>query len=108
MERRDLGAFLACFHGDYRSEQPLHPERGFTGTANVRKNWTHKLRPGSDFTAELIRWTIDGDTVWAEWRWGGTRLDGAPRDERGVILYGVRDDRIGWARLYLDQVGESS
>jgi hypothetical protein len=27
----DVNGMTACFHQDYRSEQPLHPEAGFSG-----------------------------------------------------------------------------
>ena len=29
--RHDLDAFLDCFDSGYRSEQPVHPDRAFTG-----------------------------------------------------------------------------
>jgi hypothetical protein len=29
--RHDLDAFLECFDSGYRSEQPVHPDRAFTG-----------------------------------------------------------------------------
>lgn len=103
LDRLDLEAFVACFHEDFVSEQPLHPELGFTGSSRIRENWQHKLKPGSDFTAELLDSTIDGDTIWTEWRWTGTRPDGTARDERGVILYFVRQDRVARSRLYVDQ-----
>jgi hypothetical protein len=32
----------------------------------------------------------------------GTRHDGNPLDLRGVIINGVVNDRIAWARLYLE------
>ena len=35
----DLDAFVACFDSDYRSEQPVHPDRAFTGSEQVRRNW---------------------------------------------------------------------
>lgn len=38
--RHDLEAMAACFAQDFRSEQPLHPERDFTGQAGVRKHWS--------------------------------------------------------------------
>jgi hypothetical protein len=34
----DLDAMLDCFDHDYRSEQPAHPNRGFGGKEQVRKN----------------------------------------------------------------------
>jgi hypothetical protein len=35
----DLDAFVGCFDPDYRSEQPLHPDRAFAGSEQVRANW---------------------------------------------------------------------
>src|SRR5947209_11573753 len=31
LNRHDLDAMVACFAPDFRSEQPIHPERNFTG-----------------------------------------------------------------------------
>ena len=39
MNSHDMGAFLQCFHPTYTSDQPAHPNRRFTGHAQVRKNW---------------------------------------------------------------------
>jgi ketosteroid isomerase-like protein len=39
-----------------------------------------------------------------EIHWTGTKADGTPLEERGVIIMGVRDDRIAWGRLYADEV----
>jgi len=38
LNRHDLDAMVACFAPDFRSEQPFHPGRSFTGQAGVRKN----------------------------------------------------------------------
>jgi hypothetical protein len=37
LNRHDLEAFLECFDLDYRSEQLIHPDRGFGGKEPVRK-----------------------------------------------------------------------
>jgi hypothetical protein len=34
----------------------------------------------------------------------GTRTDGTRLDMRGVTIFGVREDRIIWGRLYLEDV----
>jgi hypothetical protein len=34
----DLDAFVACFDPQYRSEQPVHPDRAFVGSEQVRSN----------------------------------------------------------------------
>jgi ketosteroid isomerase-like protein len=100
----DLEAMLACFHEDYRSEQPLFPARAFEGIQQVRANWSALLEGVPDFEAEISRSAVDGDTVFVEIHWTGTKADGTPLDERGVIIMGIRDDRIAWGRLYADEV----
>ena len=100
----DLGGMLACFHADYRSEQPLFPARTFQGIDQVRANWSALLEGIPDFHAETLRSAVDGDTVFVETRWTGTKADGTPLEERGVIIMGIRDDRIAWGRLYADEV----
>ena len=100
----DLEGMLACFDEDYRSEQPLFPARNFHGSAQVRANWSALLEGIPDFHAEILRSAADGDTVFAEIHWTGTKADGTPLEERGVLIMGVRDDRVAWGRLYADEV----
>ncbi len=100
----DLEAMLACFHADYRSEQPAHPARAFQGIDQVRANWSALLAGIPDFHAEILRSAVDDDTVFVEIHWTGTKADGTPLDERGVIIMGIRGDRIAWGRLYADEV----
>jgi ketosteroid isomerase-like protein len=100
----DLEAMLACFHEDYRSEQPLFPARTFRGIAQVRANWSALLESIPDFHAEILRSAVDGETVFVEIHWTGTKADGTPFEERGVIIMGIGDDRISWGRLYADEV----
>jgi ketosteroid isomerase-like protein len=104
----DVDAMIACFHEDYRSEQPLFPARAFTGVAQVRANWSALLAAIKDFRAELVRAAVDGETVFAEVHWTGTKADGTALDERGVFIGGLRDGRIAWARLYVDEVHHES
>jgi hypothetical protein len=98
----DLDAFVACFDERYRSEQPVHPDRAFVGSDQVRTNWAAVFAGVPDFRAELLRSTRQGDTGWAEWHWHGTRTDGTRLAMRGVTIFGIRDDRIVWGRLYLE------
>jgi ketosteroid isomerase-like protein len=104
----DLEAMLACFHEDYHSEQPLFPARTFQGLAQVRANWSALFEAVPDFHAEILRSAIDRDTVFVEIEWTGTKADGTPLEERGVLIIGIRDDRIAWARLYVDEVERDS
>src|SRR5205823_10416967 len=100
----DLEAMLACVHEDYRSEQPLFPARTFQGISQVRANWSALLESIPDFRAEILRSAVDGDTVFVEVHWTGGKADGTPFEERGVLIMGIRDDRIAWGRLYADEV----
>jgi ketosteroid isomerase-like protein len=104
----DLEGMLACFHEDYHSEQPLFPARTFQGIDQVRVNWSALLENIPDFQGEIVRSAVDGDTVFAEIHWTGTKADGARLDERGVIIVGTRDERIAWGRLYVDEVEAES
>ncbi|MEJ7631922.1 MAG: nuclear transport factor 2 family protein [Rubrobacteraceae bacterium] len=101
LNRRDPETLLDCFDPEYRSEQPAHLNRGFGGKEQVRKNWSSIFESFPDFEARLLRYTTEGDTLWSEWRWSGTGLSMA-----GVILMGVKNDRIVWGRLYMEPVEE--
>jgi ketosteroid isomerase-like protein len=57
-----------------------------------------------DFRAETLRSAVDGDSVFVEIHWTGTKADGTRFEERGVLIMGIRDDRIAWGRLYADEV----
>lgn len=103
MNTHDLESHVACFREDYRSEQPAHPARTFTGREQVRENWSKLYASIPDFRAELLRLAVVGDEEWGEWTWRGTKEDGAPLEERGVTIMGIRDGRIAWGRLYLEE-----
>lgn len=104
MNAHDLEAFLDCFHEDYKSEQPVHPGRGFGGREQVQANWSTIFAGVPDFAADL-RGHCQGDgQEWSEWRWTGTRSDGGVLDMAGVMILAVRDGRIAWGRLYIEPV----
>jgi ketosteroid isomerase-like protein len=100
----DLDKLVACFTDDYRSEIPLHPSRGFRGGEQVRRNWSQILSGVPDLHSELVRHAVDGEVVWAEWEWTGTRRDGEPHLMRGTTVIGVEGDRIAWTRFYMEPV----
>jgi hypothetical protein len=103
----DLEAMLACFESDYRSEQPAHPARAFQGIDQVRKNWSAMLEAVPDVRWEILGSAEADDTAWVELRLTGTQADGSKLDEIGVIIFGVPEERIAWARLYLEDVEEN-
>ena len=100
----DLDAIEACFASGYRNETPVHPTRSFTGRDQVRRNWEQILGFVPDIQATLLRSSVQGGVVWSEWEQRGTRRDGTPHVMRGVIIFGVEDDAIAWARFYLEPV----
>ena len=104
LNAHDIEALLDCFAEDYDSVQPAHPDRAFSGRDQVRENWSAVFAGVPDFRSELVRTCHDGDTVWSEWHWQGTQAGGAPLEMAGVIVMGVRDARIAWARLYVESV----
>jgi ketosteroid isomerase-like protein len=104
LQRRDIDGLMSLFGDTYTSEQPLHPARDFSGVDQVRRNWSTMFAEIPDFTATLLRSAIAGDVAWSEWHWTGTALSGKPLDEMGVALFGFRDGRIAWGRLYIEPV----
>ena len=104
LRSRDADRLAALFTDDYDSRQPAHPDRAFRGREQVRTNWTAIFSGVPDFTAELLTATRDGDTVSTEWAWRGTRTSGEPLEMAGVMVLGLRDGLISWARLYVEDV----
>jgi hypothetical protein len=104
MNRHDAKVVAACFAADYRSEQPLHPKRGFGGSEQMLANWTSVFDGVPNFHADLIASSYSDGVLWTEQCWAGTYRDGSSFLMRGVTLLGLRDDLIAWARLYLEPV----
>lgn len=116
LSSHDLDALCACFAADYRNQTPAHPARSFRGREQVRLNWTTILASVPDLAAELVAWSGgEGEPVWAEWDWSGTRPDGAPVHLAGVTVLGIEGDPgagdgrevIGWARFYMEPVDDT-
>src|SRR3712207_6753338 len=109
MNQHDAEAMAALFAPDYRSEQPVHPNRGFGGSDQVAANWSRMFAGVPDMTAEVVAETTDGTTTWVEWDWRGAHVDGSAFAMRGVTVMGLRDDgAIAWARLYMEPVEEGA
>jgi ketosteroid isomerase-like protein len=107
MNRHDVAALTALMAPDYRSEQPVHPNRGFGGADQVAANWSAMFAGVPDMRVECLAETTDGRTSWSEWSWRGTHTDGTPFAMRGVVLFAIGDDdRIHAARLYMEPVEE--
>lgn len=104
----DIDAIVACFAPDYRNETPVHPRRSFSGSDQVRGNWTQILSAIPDLAAEVIGSAESVETVWSEWEQRGTRADGSRHLMRGVIIFTVGEGLITSARFFLEPVEESS
>ena len=104
----DVDAVAACFAPGYENETPVHPERGFRGRDQVRRNWEQIFAFVPDLRASVVRCTVDGDVAWTEWEMTGTRRDGTAHLMRGVIVFGVHDGVAGWARFYLEPVDDGA
>jgi SnoaL-like domain len=103
--RHDAEGMAALFAADYRSEQPLHPRRGFSGKDQVAANWSQMFDGVPDFQAGVVKEGTDGSTSWTEWVWRGSHRDGTPFLMKGVTVMGLGDDGlINWARLYMEPV----
>ena len=102
----DVDALVACFAPDYRNDTPAHPERSFTGREQVRRNWEQIFAAIPDLTARVLRSAVNG-------RRGMERV-GTPRHAarrvahvmRGVVIFGVANGLLAWARFYLEPVQE--
>jgi ketosteroid isomerase-like protein len=100
----DLSGLVACMSEDYRSEQPVHPDRAFQGHDQVRKNWSAIFEQIPDLRMELLNAAVQGNQVWTEWQWSGTRRDDSRFDLRGVTIFTVEGDEITAGRLYMEAV----
>jgi ketosteroid isomerase-like protein len=100
----DVEALVGCFASDYVNTTPVHPERGFLGGEQVRRNWTTIFIAVPDITTRMVATAVDGDRVWSEWEMVGTRRDGTAHEMAGVIIFDVADDQIASARFYLEAV----
>ena len=104
LNAHDVESLVACFHSDYESLHPLHPERNSQGLAGVRHSWACVFDAIPDFQAELCRCAVAGDEVWTEWQWQGKHVDGPSFYAGGVMIFGLADDQLRWARVYTETV----
>jgi ketosteroid isomerase-like protein len=100
----DAAQLASLFAKDYRSAQPVHPGRGFGGSAQVFENWSSVFEGVPDFRSELVAVSVDGDTEWGEWVWAGHHVDGSPFAMRGVTVFVVRAGLVAEGRLYMEAV----
>ncbi|MFC5176521.1 nuclear transport factor 2 family protein [Nocardioides taihuensis] len=100
----DAAGFAAFFADDYRSAQPAHPNRAFSGRAQVLENWTAVFAGVPDFRARVVASCRDGEVEWGEVEWLGHHGDGSAFAMRGVLILTIRDDLVAEGRLYVEPV----
>lgn len=103
----NLEALVSCFAPHYVNETPAHPDRSFSGTSQVRRNWERMFSAVPDLSAELIRTAVDQQTVWTEWEHRGIRTDGSSHLVRGVVIFTVADCAVTHTRFFLEPVEHS-
>jgi len=104
MNDHDAQRVASLFAEDYQSTQPLHPGRGFGGSAQVLENWSSVFDGVPDFSAVLVASSVNAGLEWGEWNWSGHHVDGSPFAMRGVTILGVREGLVAEARLYMEPV----
>lgn len=107
MNAHDPEQMSALFAEDYRSAQPVHPGREFSGRAQVLSNWSSVFEGVPDLSADLVASSVAGETEWGEWAWRGRHPDGTPFAMRGVTILVVQDGLIAEGRLYMEPVDET-
>ena len=106
LNRHDIEAMVGLFAEDFSSEQPLHPQRAFTGPTGVRQNWTMFFKLVPDMQARLLNEVEDGEVVWAELHFYGTQADGKKYSAWGVNILGIKNGQIKWGRIYTEPVSD--
>lgn len=94
----------SLFAEDYRSTQPLHPNRAFGGRAQVFENWSSVFEGVPDFHSELLAHAVSGETEWGEWDWHGHHADGSVFAMRGITVFVVHEGLVTEGRLYMEPV----
>lgn len=107
MNEHDLKAAVSCFDADYHDEAPARRGEVIEGREKVRENFARLFADIQDLKAELLGVAVEEDTVWMEWRMHGTRPDATPFEFVGVNIFGVREGRIVWGRIYTELVRDS-
>ena len=100
----DLEALVSCFDADFVNDTPAHPDRSFSGAAQVRENWARIFAGVPDLQARIVGQTVDDTAAWTEWDWTGTRRDGSSHRMRGVTITTVGREAITGVRFFMEQV----
>lgn len=100
----DIAGLVDCFAQDYTLADPVHPARSFTGSAQVRKNWTTMFEAVPDVRLDVQDVTFTDNGFWLEAAQAGTRRDGRRLEMRMVFIAVVAAGEISSARMYASPV----
>ena len=107
--QHNLDAMVAEFAGDYVNTTPNHPSRSFTGSDQVRSNWSALFAGIPDLSLKVVDAATSTDgKVWVEWASHGTRRDGIAVEQAGIGIFTLRDDRISAVRFYLEPADQDT
>lgn len=103
LNTRDITNLLTCLQVDFEQINPAQPGTDSMGLEAARKTWEEIFNTYPNFTADLVRQSIEGSTIWTEWHWRGNRLHSQENglDNVGVIILGVEEGLIAWSRSYM-------
>jgi len=107
--QHNLDAMMAEFADDYVNTTPNHPSRSFTGSAQVRSNWSALFAGIPDLSVEVSDAATGTDgKVWVEWGSHGTRRDGTAVEQAGVGIFSLRGNQVSAVRFYLEPVDQDA
>ncbi len=104
INNKDLPTLVSCFHSDYESIQPVHPERSFRGQQRLGENWNWVFQRFDAFNARIIDFSVRENTIWSEWIWHGTDDTEDDIVVRGVMILTVDSGCFRAGRLYMEPV----
>ena len=104
LDAHDLDTFVNFFRDDYVGERPRHPGSPMSSREDVRRNWEEVISDVPDLRVDVPAAVEDGNTIWSEWRAYGMARSGAMLELRGVIIFGIQGDQVGWSRMYMEPV----
>jgi ketosteroid isomerase-like protein len=96
----DIDTMVDCFAPDYALTDPVHPARSFTGSAQVRRNWTTMFDAVPDVRLDVQDVAVTDTGFWLEAAQVGTRRDGRRLEMRTVFITAVSHGQIRSARMY--------
>lgn len=96
----DIEGLVDCFAAGYELTDPVHPARSFTGSAQVRKNWTTMFAAVPDIHLEVHDHAVTDSGFWLEARQAGARGDGVRLEMQTVFIAKVEGGQITKAHMY--------